>query len=125
MLRSGGDGQPVVAVVYTVPLLCEALAGSLDGIAELRTFPARHGDTGGLLRSLEPDAVVVDTADEAEAAVGYARETGAPLVHVLLRERRLRVLRDGDWDEAECGAATPEGIRNIIVGGVYGRQEVA
>ena len=114
-----------MAAVYTVPLLCEALAGALEGIAELRTFPARHGDTGGLLRSLEPDAVIVDSDDEADAAATYGADTGAPLVHVMLRERRLRVFRDGAWIDLERGGATPEAIRNIIVGGIYGRQEVA
>jgi hypothetical protein len=114
----------VVAVVYTVPLLCEALSGVLDEIAELRTFPAR-GDTPGLLRSLRPDAVVVDSTREADAAEAYAREARVPLVHVVLKARRLRLYRDGVWHDSDGGTATPEGIRNYLIAGIFGREEVA
>ncbi len=114
----------MVAVIYTVPLLCEALDGVFDTIAEMHTFPAR-GDTPGLLRSLQPDAILLDSSTEAEEATEYARETETPLVHILLRERRVRLLRDGGWSELDRGAATAEGVRNIVVAALYGRQEVA
>ena len=122
ILRPGSGGLPLVAVVCAVPLLSEALSAILDSIAEVRSFPAHGGDTSGLLRSLGPDAIVVDTEEEAENAAPFARERGLALVHVLLRERRLRVLSgDGEmWEERDNGGASPEAIRNILVGAIYG-----
>src|SRR5438046_3126861 len=64
-MNSSRRRQPLVAVLFSVPLLCEAIASALDDIAEVRTFPARRSDTVGLLRSLQPDAVVVDDPIEA------------------------------------------------------------
>jgi hypothetical protein len=120
ILRPGSGGLPLVAVVCAVPLLSEALSAILDSIAEVRAFPARCGDTIGLLRSLGPDAIVVDTEEEAENAAPFARESGLALIHVLLRERRLRVLSGELWEERDNGGASPEAIRNILVGAIYG-----
>ena len=126
ILRTGNGSQPLVAVVCSVPLLSEGIASVLESIAEVRPFPAGAGDTAGLLRSLQPDAVVVDCAEEAFAAEAFARETHVPLVHVLLREGALRVLVDGEWEERDDDAgATPEEIRNILVAGMYRRESVA
>ena len=125
ILRPGSGGLPLVAVVCAVPILAEALSAILEGIAEVRSFPARCGDTAGLLRSLNPDAIVVDTADEAEAAAPVANESGLALVHVLLRERKLRVLGAGGWEERDNGGASPEAIRNILVGAIYGSGRAA
>ena len=124
ILRNGSRTEPVVAAVCAVPILTEALRTILDGIAEVRTFPARGGDTVGLLRSLAPDAIVVDTEDEAQAAAPFARDAELTLVHVLLRERKLRVLSGEEWQEFEDGAS-PEEIRNVLVGALYGSRRVA
>jgi hypothetical protein len=110
-----------VAVVCSVPLLHEALSAALENIAEVHAFPADGGDICGLLRSLQPDAVVVDTAKEAEAAADFAREAHSTLVCVLLREQKLRVLQNGGWVEPDGDGASPEAIRNILVGGIFGR----
>jgi hypothetical protein len=64
---------PLVAVVSSYPLLAEAVEGALEGIAEVRAFPAGQGDTADFLRLLQPAAVVVDSAEEAEAAAEFAR----------------------------------------------------
>ena len=126
ILRPGNGAPPLVAVVCSVPLLSEGIASVLENIAEVRPFPAGGGDTAGLLRSLRPDGVVVDSYAEAEAAEEFARETHVPLVHVLLREGALRVLADDVWDERDGDAgATPEEIRNILVAGMYRRESVA
>lgn len=125
ILRGGNGADPVVAVVCAIPIVSEGLAAILEGFAEIRTFPARAGDTAGLLRSLRPDAVVVDTEEEAQAAAPFARESGLTLVHVLLRERKLRVLTDEGWEERENGDAAPEEIRNILVGAIYGPRSFA
>jgi hypothetical protein len=74
------------------------------------------------LRSLRPDAIVVDTPESAAGAESYARESHVPLVHVLFREEKLRVLADGSWSALEEDGASPEAIRNVLVGGIYGRQ---
>jgi hypothetical protein len=113
--------RPLVAVVCSVPLLHEALSAALENIAEVHMFPADGGDTCGLLRSLQPDAVVVDTPEEAEAAADFAREAESPLVCVLLREQKLRVLQNGGWKEPDGDGASPEAIRNILVGGIFGK----
>lgn len=111
---------PLVAVVCKVPLICEAISDALENVAEVRHFPARRGDTVGLLRWLQPDAVVVDSEDEADEAASFARESAAPLVHVLLRERKLRILRNDHWEEPEDGSASAEAIRNVVIAGLFG-----
>ncbi|HEX6490719.1 MAG TPA: hypothetical protein VF002_05035 [Gaiellaceae bacterium] len=121
---SGGGAQALVAAVCKVPLLGEALAASFEGIAELRSFPGELEDIDGLLRSLHPDAVVVDSRSQAAQAEPYARASQAPLVHVLLREQKLRVLRNGDWEADDSDGASAEAIRNAVVAGLYGRQPV-
>jgi hypothetical protein len=120
--RVTNGGEPLVAVVCKVPLLCEALTSTLAGIAETHSFPADLGDLDGLLRSLRPDAIVVDTPESAQGAASYARESHVPLVHVLFREEKLRVLADGSWSAPEEDGASPEAIRNLLVGGIFGRQ---
>ncbi len=114
--------RPLVAVLCSVPLLHEALSAALENIADVHAFPADGGDTSGLLRSLQPDAVVVDTREEAEAAADFAREAQSPLVCVVLREQKLRVLRNGGWEEPEGDGVSPEAIRNILVGGIFGKR---
>jgi hypothetical protein len=121
-LRTGGD-EPLVAVVCEVPLLAEALAASLNGIAEIRSFPADLDDLEGLLRSLEPDAVVVDTVTQIDASERFARDASVPLLHVRIREGELRMLSDGRWSTRNDGdGASPEAIRNALVAGIFGRQ---
>ena len=51
---------PLVAVICAVPLLGEAVTGALEGLAECKFIPARQPELGGLLKSLQPDAIVVD-----------------------------------------------------------------
>ena len=112
--------QPLVAVLYSVPLLCEALDAALASIAEVRAFPAGR-DSLGLLRAVRPDAVVVDDAGEAEAVRRWAKRHRLPLVHVELRERKIRVLRDGAWEE--CPGTSAESIRNVLARSFYGRSD--
>ena len=109
----------MVAVVSTVPLISEALSVSLDGIAKVSWFPAGQRDIAGLLRSLRPRAIIVDSDSEAREAEPVARETGAVLVHVLLQRQRLRVLRDGAGEDSTA-PATPEAVRNLVAGSIYG-----
>jgi hypothetical protein len=118
-MTAPGAREPLVAVLYSVPLLFEAISSSLDEIAEVHGFPARRGDPVGLLRAVAPDAVVVDDPVEAEAVSGWAKEQEVPLVHVRLRERKLRLLRHGEWQESI--GASADAIRNVIAGSLYAR----
>jgi hypothetical protein len=111
--------EPLVVVLYTVPLLCEAITSALDGIAQVRAFRAGSRDPVGLLSSVQPDAVVVDDPFEAAEARPWAESQDLPLVHICLRQRTIRVLRNGDWVESP-GAST-ESIRNVVVGSMYAR----
>lgn len=111
--------QPLVALLYSVPLLHEALLSTMDSIADIEAFPAGNGDVTGLLRSVKPDAVVVDDADEADAARSWAKRHRKPLIYVSLRDQKIRVLRDGRWEES-AGTST-ETIRNVLAGSLYGR----
>jgi hypothetical protein len=116
---------PLVAVVSGVPLLSEAVEEALQGMAEVRSFPAGGGDTDGFLRFLRPDAVVVDSAEEAQAAIRFARDAGATLVHVSLPDRRLRLLRTGGWVEYANGSASPERLRSALAAGLLRRRSRA
>jgi hypothetical protein len=115
--------MPLVAVVCRVPLLSEALSAALEGIADVHRFPAGRGDTDGLLRALAPDAVVVDTEAEAHQALAFAQETHVPLVQVSLRNRSLRKFEDGHWQVSDEDAS-PDAIRNAVVGGIFRREHV-
>jgi hypothetical protein len=110
---------PTVVVVSGVPLLTEAVEGALEGIAEVRAFPAGGGETADFLQLLQPDAVVVDSAEEADAAAGFARESGTMLVHVSLRDHKLRLMHGGHWQELADGSASPERIRSAVAAGIY------
>jgi hypothetical protein len=118
-VRNVSARQPLVAVICTVPLLGEAIASALDSIADVRTFPGRRRDVVGLLSSVRPDAVVVDDPIEAAEARSWAQSQDLPLVHICLRQRKLRVLRNGEWEETL--GASAESIRNVIAGSMYAR----
>jgi prephenate dehydratase len=113
---------PIVVVVSGVPLLSQGVESALEGIAEVRSFPAGSGETADFLRLLQPGAVVVDSAEEAEAASGFARETRTMLVQVSLRDHKLRLMHDGRWQELPNGSASPERIRSAVAAGIYLRE---
>jgi hypothetical protein len=114
--------QPLVAVIYSVPLLCEAIASALDNIADVRAFPGRGGDTVGLLRSVRPDAVVIDDPIELAQVQGWAEEEDVPLVEISRRQLKVRVLRNGEWEESV--GASAQSMRNAIAGAIYAGGEV-
>ena len=92
---------------------------TVNCICHRATIPAGQGDTADFLRLLQPAAVVVDSAEETEAASEFARESHATLVQVLLREDRLRLLYAGRWQNLSDGSASPERIRSAIAAGIY------
>ena len=112
--------KPLVALLYSVPLLHEALLPTLDGIVDVEVFPAGGADVTGLLRSVNPDAIVVDDATEADEVRSWAKRHRTPVVHISLRDQKIRVLRNGEWEESVGAGA--ETIRNVLAGSLYGRR---
>lgn len=112
--------QPFVAVLTQVPLVTEVIVNALGEIADVRAFASRGGDTVGLLRSLGPDAIVVDDVEQAEPAAEYARVAGIPVLYLSLRERKLLVL-DGEGWRIEADDPSTESLRNALAGAMYGR----
>ena len=120
-LRLEPRTRPLVAVICSVPLVGEAVAGALE-FAEVRSFAAGGGDLEGLLASLRPDALIVDSAAGAEAAAEFARAYDLPVVHVSIRDRTLHLFRDGEWEQISNGEGpTPEAIRNVVAGALFAR----
>lgn len=103
---------PLVALACSVPLLDAAVAGSLAGVATLERLNGRDTELAARLRSLQPDAIVVDRPAAAEAAARYARFARVPVVQLSAREPTLRIHAEGRW--REHGAATPETIRALV-----------
>jgi hypothetical protein len=117
-----GVGRPLVAVVCSVPLVGEAAGSALD-FAEVRSFGGGR-DTAGLLSWLRPDAVVVDSEEDAEAAQAFARDHVLSAVHIGVRDSTLRVLRRGEWELVGNGEGpTPEAIRNAVAGSLFSRED--
>lgn len=114
--------EPLVVAVVAVPLLGEAMTAALEGVAECKVIPARQPELGGLLKSLQPDAIVVDDDEEAAVAATYARFARVPVIRVSLAEARVQVLEDGVWVRPEEHDASPETIRNLVAAGIYGRR---
>jgi hypothetical protein len=113
--------RPLVAVVCAVPLLGEAVRSALE-FADVQTFAAAGGDLDGLLRWLRPDALIVDSHAGAAEAVGFARESELPVLHVSVQERTLRLYRGGEWEDVGNGSGPePEAIRNVVAGAVFAR----
>ena len=120
--RTCAGERPLVAVLYRVPLVCEAIVAALDPIVSAQPFPARIGDLLGLLGSVRPDAIVVDSEVEAEMISLYSRIHEVPLLHIDLRTQRLLILEHGDWRSEET--VTAESVRNAVAGALLGRREV-
>lgn len=120
-LRREERERPLVAVVCAVPLLGEAVAAALE-FAEVRAFAADGGDVAGLLRSLHPDAVVVDSEDAAAEAATAQGEHGWPLLHISVQEEELLLLREGKWHAVgSVEGPTPEALRNVVAGALFAR----
>lgn len=107
--------RPLVVALCSVPLLQEGLDVALGDVTDLHTFPVNGGDTLGLLRDLRPDALVVDDSVDAATLLPFADESQLPVLHISLRDRTLRILRNGSWEVAGNGGASPEDVRNMLI----------
>jgi hypothetical protein len=121
--RSGldtlGPGSPVVLAVTETPLLNETLKAALDGIAVLRRLPAGLSDLDDLVRHIAPDAIVVDSDEGATSLAPAAATCAAPLVHISLKTRELRVFRESGWRAFPSWETSPNSIRNVLIGAIY------
>jgi hypothetical protein len=109
---------PLVAVISRVPLLGEVVAEELRDLADVRFVPTGRCDIATLLSFLEPDAVVIDSADSVAAAKAHADESGCGLVHVELRGcGGLRVLRRGAWTDHSSADLPAHGFGSILLAG--------
>jgi hypothetical protein len=112
--------EAVVLAVTATPLLTQSLAAALEGVAVLRRFPAGIADLDGLVRHIRPDALVVDCDEEAGELTAVAGELSLPLVHVSLQTQQLRVFRDQTWSAFPSWGTSPNAIRNVLLGEIYG-----
>ncbi len=112
--------EPLVALVYSVPLIVEALEGVCDGVGELRSFRSQDGEVRSLLEWLDPDAVVVDSVENARVAAEYASDRGTPVVHIDFDRGAVRALLDGEWVETDHEGSA-EDVRNLLAAGIHGR----
>ena len=117
-----GRTRPLVAVVCAIPLLGEAVESALE-FAEVLSFSDRGGEIDGLLSWLRPDVVIVDSDKAATEASAFALEHQLPMLHIVVRERRLRLFVAGEWDYVDNEEGpSPETIRNVVAGLLYARQ---
>lgn len=113
--------RPLVVVVASVPLLGEAVEAALE-FAEVLAFDAGRGDVAGLLRWLEPDAVVVDREPLALEAAAFAAQSELAVLHLAVREGRLlRLDEGGGWELVEAEGASPETLRGVLAGALFAR----
>jgi hypothetical protein len=113
------ESRPLVAVICRVPIFGEAATAAVGDVMNVRSFPPSR-DTSGLLSWLRPDGIVVDSDEEAAAAAPFAIAANVPLVQIQMSSSVLRVLRAGRWEKTET-TASPEAVRNILVGGIFGK----
>lgn len=117
------DVRPLVVALCSVPLLREGLDVALGDVTNLHTFPVNGDDTLGLLRGLQPDAVVVDDGVDVAAVLPFADESRSPVLRISLQERTLRILQGGSWTEAGNGGTSPDEIRNMLIASLIARGE--
>jgi hypothetical protein len=99
--------HPLVGVICFAPLMAEGIASALDGVADIRLLPAGLDDLATLLRTLSPDAIVVDR--ECRAAREYADELELPLFVVPV-------------EGATAEVPSPDSLRALVVGSLLAVQ---
>lgn len=111
--------RPLVLALIVTPLLTELLHDLLDEVAQLRHFPAGSPDLDGLVRHTMPDALIVDSDQDAPELCGVADELSVPLVQILLPSHEARVFRDGRWNPLPLPIESPMTIRNLLLGELF------
>jgi hypothetical protein len=107
--------RPFVVVVWSAPPVRDGVISLLDGAADVRGFRSGSAGTLAFLRLFNPDVVVIDTVEEADAAIEFVGESGAQLVRV--DEPKLQVFGGDGWEQqSENGVAPLEAIQGLILG---------
>jgi hypothetical protein len=115
-----GSVKPLVALICCVPLIGEGIRPELE-FADVHSFKGER-DTAGLLRSLRPDVVIVDSPADAREASAYAAEHDSTVLHISVRARSLRLFQRGEWKQVGTSTGTtPEAVRNIVAGTLFAR----
>jgi hypothetical protein len=119
MRRQASAARPLVLALTATPLLTDLLRDQLDEVATVRNLPAGSVDLGGLVRHTVPDALVIDSAQNAAELSAVAHELSVPLVQILLPSRQIRLFRDGRWDPVPLSIESPTTIRNVLLGELF------
>ena len=115
---------PLVAIISKIPILAEALVAALEPSATVEHFPAGAPDTAGLVRYLQPDALIADDDENLSELEAVAREQQFVLLAVDLPDRTLRLLdHDGHWIDPPDRDPSAEVIRNIILAHLVTRKK--
>jgi hypothetical protein len=111
--------RPLVLALTVTPLLTELLHDLLDEIAQLRDFPPGSPDLDGLVRHTMPDALIIDSDQDASELAAVADELSVPLVQISLPSHEARVFRDGGWNPLALPIESPMTIRNLLLGELF------
>lgn len=116
-----GRSRPLVVTISDVPIFYEAVAGSLNDRATVQSLEHVGSDMEAVLRTIEPDAVIVDNERDAQAVAAMAAEQGFRIVHVSPDESVLRVLgARGGWSEQGLRPMHSEAFRHILRNAILG-----
>jgi hypothetical protein len=119
--RSNSSAPEALVVAITeTPLVGETVATALDEVAVVARFPPELPGLEGLVGHIAPDALVVDSDEKADQLAGAADSLSIPLVHISLVAQQVRVLRDGRWSSFSSCGTSPDTLRNVLVGVIYG-----
>ena len=112
--------EALVVAITATPLLSETIAEALDGVAVVGRFPPDLEGLEGLVDHIRPDGLIVDRDDTADQLAEAAAKLSIPLVHISLLSQQLRVLRGGNWSNFSSYGTSPDALRNVLVGAIYG-----
>ncbi|NUR74808.1 MAG: hypothetical protein HOQ28_00800 [Thermoleophilia bacterium] len=99
--------RPLVGAVCFAPLMAEGIVSALDGVADVCLLPAEVEDLPTLLRTLSPDAIVVD--GDCPAARAYTDEHRLPLFVVPV-------------ESVDGQVPSPDSLRALVVGSLLAGQ---
>lgn len=111
--------RPLVLALTTTPLLIELLRDLLGESALVRDFPGDSVDLEGLVRHTQPDALVIDSDEDAFELSAVAEELSVPLVQISLPSHEARVFRDRSWSPGPLPIDSPTSIRNLLLGELF------
>jgi hypothetical protein len=111
--------RPIVLALTGTPLLTDLLRDLLDQVAVVRHFPAGSPDLEGLVRHTMPNALVIDSDQDALELAEVADELSMPLVRIALPSHEIQIFRDGGWDPVPFRIESPTTIRNLLLGELF------